>query len=123
MTTRRYLLPLLAIGVRSLRGGPIPANRVEIRASGYTPEKITCCAGDQLSWRNDSRETHELGVINADGKFVGLFDGALAPGALSGVFTPSLRFDEKKKQQTYTIDYVCRLHPHERGTIVVNPVP
>lgn len=123
MTTRRSLLPLLVIGPLNLRGGTIPANRVEIRASGYTPEKITCCAGDQLSWRNDSRETHELGVINEDGRFVGIFDGALAPGAISGIFSPSLRFDEKKKQQTYTIEYVCRLHPQERGTIVVQPVP
>lgn len=120
MIRRRFLVPLIAF---SLRGRSIPANRVEIRASGYTPEKIECWAADQISWRNDSRESHELGVINEDGKFVGIFDGPLAPGAVSGVFTPSLRYDEKQKQQTYTIDYVCRLHPHERGTIVVNPVP
>ena len=123
MLTRRFLLPMIAFSVRMLRAGPIPAGRVEIRPSGFTPEKITCWAGDQLSWRNDSRETHELGVINQDGKFVGLFDAALQPGAISSVFTPSLRYDEKKKQQTYTIEYVCRLHPQERGTIVVNPVP
>lgn len=114
------MLPLLAA---SLRSGPIPANRIEIRSSGFTPEKITCWAGDQISWRNDSREPHELGVVNKDGKFVGFFETTLAPGAVSGVYSPSLRYDEKNKQQTYAIDYVCRLHPHERGTIVVNPVP
>lgn len=123
ITTRRVLLPLLGVGVRSLCGGPIPANRVDILRSGYTPEKIECWAGDQLSWRNASGESHELGVRNADGSFTGFFDGALAPGAVSGVFSPSLRFDEKKKPLTYSIDYVCRLHPNERGTIVVNPTP
>ncbi len=81
----------------------ILANGVEVRMSGFTREKMTCLAGDQISWRNDGRESHELDAINDDGKFVGFFDGPLAPNAVSAVFTPSLSLDAKNKQQPYIL--------------------
>ncbi len=119
MISRRRLFPIVGALAHAA-----PANRIEIHApDGFSPARITCWAGDQISWRNRTRETHEIGVINEDGKFVGIFDRPLAPGDVSAVFTPSLRLDAKNKQETYTLEYVCKHHPHERGVIVVNPVP
>jgi plastocyanin len=127
MMNRRIWLGTVC-GLRNLSAQPaarvLPANRIEIRADGVvSPASIACWAGDQLSWRNTTPEAHELGVVNADGKFVGFFDAPLDPGQVSAVFTPSLRLNAEKKQEPYTLHYTCRLHPRERGTIIVNPVP
>lgn len=139
MTNRRVNLGLIALaGIIALgQSAPpgkilvsnrLPANRVEIvpemgKGTVFAPSKITCWASDQISWRNASAEPHEIGVINADGKFVPLFDGPLQPDSVSGVFSPALRYSQENKQSAYTLEYVCRLHKGERGTIVVNPVP
>ena len=102
------------------------ANRIEILAgasNAFAPVTVACWAGDQLSWRNDTNVDHDLGVLNSDGRFVSFFARPLRPGTVSSVFSPALEVGKDNDAISYSIPYVCRLHPHERGVIHVTPTP
>lgn len=96
------LTVLMALGadVRAL-----PPASVEIQDSNYLPPSLTVPVGTTVRWINHDEETHTVTSMT------GLFGSA-------GL--------DLKEEYTHTFTapgaypYTCDLHPHMRGTVVVN---
>jgi plastocyanin len=118
---------LLAASVQGQPAKPIAGRiRIERIASGATrfaPAEIVAWAGDQIHWFNNTDEPHDPGVLNKDGVFVPFLEQPLAAHATSDVFSPLARIDKDQKMIAFSIQYVCRRHPNEKGTIQVIPTP
>lgn len=121
-TIRKYILPLLLIGLffvacasaQPVAAKPTPQKQipqtgqtgpaVNIANFAFTPPSLTVPAGTTVTWTNNDTTTH---TVTADNKS---FDsGALNPGkTFTFTFT-----------QAGTFTYKCTIHPMMTGTIVV----
>jgi len=85
--------------------GAVPPALVDIQDSNYIPPTLTVPVGTTVRWINHDEETHTVTSMT------GLFGSA-------GL--------DLKEEYDYTFTapgvypYTCELHPHMRGTIVVN---
>lgn len=99
---------MVALAVLVTVGADAPAQApasVEIENSNYLPPSLTVPAGTTVRWINRDEETHTVTSTT------GLFGSA--------------GLDLKEEySHTFTAPgvypYTCDLHPHMRGTIVVN---
>ncbi len=118
---------LLALFVHGQSSRPVAGRiRIEKSVSGevrFRPAEIVAWAGDQIHWFNNTDELHDPGVLNQKGEFVAFLEEPVARHATSGVFSPLARIDKDNKMISFAIQYVCRRHPNEKGTIQVIPTP
>ena len=92
------LLLASALAVAQNRGGA----RITIKGGAFQPATVTVQTGDTVTWTNSDDRDH---AITGDG----FRSDNLSPGA---------SFDNAfKKAGTYS--YACKLHPRERGVVVV----
>jgi len=70
----------------------------------FVPERLEVAAGDRITWTNRDIVPHTVTAQPA-----GVESGELAQGR-------SWTYTARKKGE---IDYLCRLHPVMRGTLVV----
>jgi plastocyanin len=70
----------------------------------FVPERLEVAAGDRITWTNRDIVPHTVTAPPA-----GMESGELARGR-------SWTYVARKKGE---IDYICRLHPVMRGTLVV----
>ena len=92
-------------GVAAQQLATAPA-RIEIRDFAFAPGTLTIPAGTSVTWVNQDDEPHTVTGTGPQNLFK-------SPG-LDGGDSFSVRFD---KPGTYT--YICTIHPHMHGTIVV----
>jgi plastocyanin len=96
---------LLLVGVIiSAAARPDDANQVKIDNFTFTPAKMTISKGSEVTWANQDDIPHSI-VLDAIG---------VRSKAIDTDKTFSYRFDK-----TGTFNYVCGLHPHMHGQIVV----
>ncbi len=76
--------------------------KVNITAAGFQPQEITVKSGTEVTWTNQDNKVH---AVSAQG----LRGSTVYPGK---TFTHT--FDEAG-----TVQYWCRLHPEEVGTVNV----
>jgi plastocyanin len=77
---------------------------VDVSNFAFAPASLTVAAGATVTWVNHDEEPHT--VVSASGDF--------RSGALDSADKFSFRFDHPG-----TYKYVCSIHPHMTGTIVV----
>jgi plastocyanin len=80
----------------------------------FNPAALTATARDQIFWTNNDDVAHWPGLLNTDGTINTTFfmpNQIAGNGDTSAIFTPSTPF---------TYQYVCSLHPNEKGSIVVS---
>jgi plastocyanin len=80
----------------------------------FSPNPLAVVALDQIFWTNDDNTPHWPGLLNSDGTINTTFfmpNQIAGNGDASPVFSPSTPI---------TYQYVCSLHPTEKGTIVVS---
>ena len=118
---------LLAATVLAQTPRPVACRiRLEKNASGETrfaPAELVAWAGDQIHWFNDTTEFHDPGVLDKDGRFVSFLEEPVAIRSTSSVFSPFARINKDGKMVAFTIPYLCRQHPGEKGIIQVIPTP
>jgi len=68
--------------------------------------------GDEIVWANNDGHAHWPGLQEADGTINTSFfmPNQIAPNSTSAAFSPGV---------SGTLNYVCSLHPDEKGTIQV----
>jgi plastocyanin len=81
--------------------------QISIDNFNFTPSTLTVAAGTTVTWVNNDEEPHT--IVN-----VGQPTRVFKSGGLDGGDTYSFVFD---KPGTY--DYICSIHPHMSGQIVV----
>lgn len=91
--------------------------------TSFNPATVSVWAGDQISWTNNTDVAHQPGVQNPDGSFASFQATPIDPGDPSDVFSPQAQLDSSGNQQAYTINYVCQIHPSEKGVINVEVTP
>jgi plastocyanin len=105
---RVLLAAMVALAVLGAVGVDVRAQQpalVDIQDSNYIPTTLTVPVGTTVRWINHDEEVHT--VTSTTGQF-----------ASAGL--------DLKEEYTYTFTnpgvypYTCDLHPHMRGTIVVN---
>ena len=110
--------------VRIIQHGPVAA--FEPRVPGGTPGgQLLAQAGDVVTWGNATAETHQPWPLGADGNPV---PPATPPSATPGYMSEPILANNSSTPQ-YVIDaalpvgtvinYCCRLHPTERGSIKI----
>jgi len=118
---------LLAAAVLAQTPRPVACRiRIEKDAAGtahFAPAELVAWAGDQIHWFNDTTELHDPGVLDKNGKFVPFLEESVAIRATSAVFSPFARINKDGKMIAFTIPYLCRQHPGEKGFIQVIPTP
>jgi plastocyanin len=80
----------------------------------FSPNPLAAVARDQIFWTNDDNTPHWPGLLNSDGTINTTFfmpNQIAGNGDTSAIFTPST---------PTTYQYVCSLHPDEKGSIVVS---
>jgi plastocyanin len=68
--------------------------------------------GDQIVWANNDSAAHWPGLVNDDGTIDKTFfmPNQIAPNSTSQAFSPGV---------AATLNYVCSIHPDEKGSITV----
>jgi plastocyanin len=80
----------------------------------FSPNPQPSVARDQIFWTNNDNTPHWPGLLNGDGTINTTFfmpNQIAGNGDTSPIFTPSTPI---------TYQYVCSLHPNEKGTIIVS---
>ena len=80
---------------------------VRMKDTRFVPMDVTVKAGHMIEWTNDDPFAHTVTKASGPGPE---FDS----GTMNGGGTFKQRFDKPG-----TIDYVCRIHPDQTGTITV----
>lgn len=91
----------------------INPNKRQPGSAQFEPNPLTQVApGDQILWANNDGIAHWPGLLNADGSINENYFIAnqIAPNSTSDAFSPSA---------DATLEYVCSIHPDEKGTIQV----
>jgi len=99
---------MIALAVLVTMGADVPAQQpglVDIQDSNYVPSTLTVPVGATVRWINLDEETHTV-------------------TSMTGVFGSAGLDLKEEYSHTFTAPgvypYTCDLHPHMRGTIVVN---
>ena len=92
-----------AVAAQQLATAPA---QVEIRDFAFAPGTLTVAAGTSVTWVNQDDEPHTVTSVGEPRLFK-------SPG-LDGGDSFTMKFD---KPGTY--QYICTIHPHMHGTIVV----
>jgi len=82
------------------------AAEIDIKNFGFEPEALTIAAGTAVTWVNQDEEPHNIVELGKPRLF--------RSQGLDGGEKYSFVFD---KPGTY--EYICSIHPHMHGTIVV----
>ena len=80
---------------------------VDMKNIKFVPENVTVKAGTTVKWTNSDTPPHT--VTKSDGPGADFDSGSIDPG---GTFEQT--FEDKG-----TIDYVCTIHPGQKGSITV----
>lgn len=110
---RRALVLAVVIGLgcggllaRSVLAAPPPSPAVTIDNFTFTPGVLTVPAGTTVTWRNRDDIPHSIVGKN----------GAFRSAALDTDDRYTFTF-----KTAGTFDYVCGLHPHMTGKVIVTP--
>jgi plastocyanin len=102
------------------QGGRLMPNQLQIKITKvaavvtFSPNPQPAVAMDQIFWTNNDDTPHWPGLLNGDGTINTTFfmpNQIAGNGDTSPIFAPSTAI---------TYQYVCSLHPNEKGTIVVS---
>ena len=90
-------------------GGAGGGEAVEVNMEGtkYVPQDVTVPAGGTVKWNNTDTPTHTVTYEKGAGE---KFD--------SGTMNPGDSF-EQKFTAPGTVNYVCEIHPFQKGTVTV----
>jgi plastocyanin len=95
-------------GVLGHKVAAAESTQITIQNFSFEPKALTVAPGTEVTWFNGDEEPHN--IVNADSGQPRLFR---SPG-LDGGEKYSFTFD---KPGTYR--YICSIHPHMEGTIIV----
>jgi plastocyanin len=105
----RPILIALSCAAVSLAGCGSKSNsgvgEVAMRDSRFAPEQITVKVGQTIHWTNKDGYPHDVTATNG-----AAFKSGTVSGGGSYDYTPD---------KAGTIDYVCTIHPGQKGTITV----
>ena len=110
--TRRTLIALSSAAMLATAGGAVAqqvatgAAEIDIKNFAFEPQTLTVAAGTAVTWVNQDEEPHNIVDLAKPHVF-------RSPG-IDGGEKYTFVFD---KPGTY--EYVCSVHPHMHGTIVV----
>jgi plastocyanin len=102
------VLLALAGGVLAQKVAATESAQITIQNFDFEPKALTVAPGTAVTWVNDDEEPHN--IVNADPGQPRLFRSPGLDGGEKYTFT----FD---KPGTYR--YICSIHPHMEGTIIV----
>ncbi len=89
------------------------------RKKYFHPRFATVLSGQQIRWINQDTTNHRLVSGNADTL---ISDGMFDTGEISIGQSSSIQFNSSQRAAR-SISYFCFIHPNERGTVVVLPMP
>jgi len=101
---RRIQLILVPLCVVLLAAQKPAVRTVSIGGGGFSPANVSINVGDTVRWSNDDDRDHSIVADN---------------GAFSSPNLKTGRIYDVKFAAAGTYTYHCRLHPREKGKIVV----
>jgi plastocyanin len=110
--SRRNLIAICGVALLAMAGGAVAQQaasgtaEIDIKNFAFVPATLTVAAGTAVTWVNQDEEPHNIVDLAKPHVF-------RSPG-IDGGEKYTFVFD---KPGTY--EYVCSVHPHMHGTIVV----
>ena len=108
----------------SIQVSALPQRTINIQGTGkstsFSPQALQATSGWPINWYNQTNQPHQPWQTdkNYQPQQQSTLAGVIQPGTTSLVYTLN---PPTPGANSWTVYYCCKLHPNERGTIVIPP--